>query len=293
MSESLEIWAEQSKILVHCMVGAGTLEEALDLNIRFATLFWGKYIETELRHEGDHTAVIFREPLEQGRDGLIRAMWPLIATLSQLEFLAGGPLKGVSGRVPTPACVPRSTVALLFRGLLAYNADEAALVIPKHLLQRPVVARARDIPAFFEKFMLITVTGVQAPIKMRPMIEALLRSGKISNPDASADLPSLATRLHQSVATIRRRLRSEGTTFRSIKDDVFDDIAKAWLRETDYTIEAIATMLGYSDTYGFRRAFHRRNAIPPLSYRHKAGLRKGADLHNNSHPKQTVGPEQV
>jgi hypothetical protein len=62
-------------------MGRGTLEEAIKLNVRFATA------------------------------------WPLVATLGQLEFLAGGQLLGVSGRVCNSECLPRSTVALLFMRL--------------------------------------------------------------------------------------------------------------------------------------------------------------------------------
>lgn len=208
MANSLETWAEQSKILVHCMVSAGTLEEAMRLHVRCATAFWGEYIETELRSEGDNIAIIFRESLEAGADGLIRAMWPLIATLSQLEFLVGGPLQGVCGRVRNPECLPRSTVALMFGNPLSYDAQEAALVVPASQLHRAVVARAADIPTFFEKFMSTTVDGNRRPPATRSLIETLIQSDKQRSSGAPADLPSIARRLGCSPATVRRRSQS-------------------------------------------------------------------------------------
>jgi AraC-like DNA-binding protein len=269
MSDSLATWAEQSRILVHCMASAGTLKEAIKLNVRFATAFWGDQVQTEMRDENGGAALIFRESIEAGPDGLIRAMWPLIATLSQLEFLAGGPLPGISGRVRNSECLPQSTVALLFRGSLSYRATEAALLVPANLLRRAVVARAADIPAFFDGFMATTVSRSRghSSASMRDPIEKLIRSDKLRRTGAPVDLPSVATRLGCSVATIRRRLRDEGTSFRKLKDDVFENLAKIWLQESDLSVEAIAERLGYSSSYAFRRSFHRRNRLSPLAYR--------------------------
>jgi AraC-like DNA-binding protein len=267
MSDSLETWAEQSKILVHCMVGAATLEEAMKLHVRFSTIFWGEHIETTMRNEGNAVALIFRESVESGPEGLIRAMWPVIATLSQLEFLAGVQLRGVSARVTNSRCLPQSTVALLFRGPLKYDAADTALVITADQLSRAVVARAEDIPTFFKNFMETTVATNRRPANLGCAVWTLIHSTKRRDNSAPVDLRGIATRLGCSAATLRRGLRLEGTAFRQIKDNALDDLAKTWLREGNNSIEQIAELLGFSNTYSFRWAFHRQNGLSPIAYR--------------------------
>lgn len=266
MAESLRDWAEQSRILMHCMVGAATLGEAMTLNARFADFFWGDSIRTEVRDEGEVVALVFHEAQGTGVDGLIGAMWPLIATLRQLEFLAGEPLHGVYGRVRNPQILPQATARLLFRHPIHYDAGETALIITVEHMRRAVVARAADVPAFFEHYMYQAV-GKSGTQSMRVRVATLLRVDRVRQTAAPSDLPGVAARLGCSEATVRRHLRDEGTTFRAVREEVLDSLAKTWLRETDHSIEQIAAMLGYSDPYGFRRAFRRRNPIPPNTYR--------------------------
>lgn len=40
-----------------------------------------------------------------------------------------------------------------------------------------------------------------------------------------------------------------------------------YLRETDYSVEAIAEELGYRDTANFRRAFRKSEGCSPIEYR--------------------------
>lgn len=270
MEGSVATWAEQSRILLHCMVGATTLTEAMVLNARFSPVFWGDRNRMEIRDDGDAVALVFHEAQGSGVDGLIGAMWPLIATLRQLEFLAGEPLNGVYGRLRNGSCLPQSTAKLLFRHPIHYDAAEAALVVPADQMRRAVVVRAGDVAAFFEHFMFQTVTGSGMIQDMRSRVETVLRSDRLRQTQASADLPSVAARLGCSTATLRRRLLAEGTTFRTVREDVLDSLARTWLQETDHSIEQIAAMLGYSDPYGFRRAFRRRNPMSPSEYRTRA-----------------------
>lgn len=77
----------------------------------------------------------------------------------------------------------------------------------------------------------------------------------------------MAAELSIHPRTLRRRLESEGTTYRSILADVRRVLAIEYLRTTRMTTEEIAERLGYSDASNFRHAFVRWTGHSPQDYR--------------------------
>ena len=73
-----------------------------------------------------------------------------------------------------------------------------------------------------------------------------------------------------SQRTLNRRLQMENASFRQLKSEALARWAKQYLRETDYSVEAIAEELGYTDTANFRRAFRKSEGCSPIDYRQSA-----------------------
>ena len=85
----------------------------------------------------------------------------------------------------------------------------------------------------------------------------------------------MARLLHCSERTLRRNLGNEGTSYRSLSDQVSAQIAMKYLRDTDLNVEAVALTMGYDEPSNFRRAFRRWTGESPTSYRE--GQRLGQD----------------
>ena len=268
MAEAPEDWAERSAILLHLMTGGATIGEAITMLVRFAQTVWGSHLRLEFVDEGEVGGLLFHE-LDRPADeaGLICALWSLRANLSQLEFLAGGELDGVSGRVCFGQCLPGTVTNLLFGRPLVFGAADTALIIPKSELSRAVAVRASDIPRFLAHFMRTMVGAYRSANTLRSLISTLICDDRLRGSGEPADMPTVARRLGLSAATARRRLQDEGATFREVKAEALDQLAKLWLLERGRTIEHISDRLGYSDPHAFRRAFHRRNGVSPRSYR--------------------------
>ena len=81
------------------------------------------------------------------------------------------------------------------------------------------------------------------------------------------DVTQVAKCLHVSERTLRRRLETESTSFRSIFDEIRDLLAREYLTKTELTIADIAHLLDYAETVSFRRAFARWNQLTPSAYR--------------------------
>jgi AraC-like DNA-binding protein len=80
--------------------------------------------------------------------------------------------------------------------------------------------------------------------------------------DGLQDQTVVATRLAFSVATLRRRLAAEGTSFRELRHEVLNESAKLRLSGSS-AIGDVAEELGFSDCRSFTRAFKGWNGVTP------------------------------
>lgn len=76
--------------------------------------------------------------------------------------------------------------------------------------------------------------------------------------------------LEISARTLKRRLKDEGVTFRSILEDVRICEAERLLRTTDISVVEIAQAVGYSHSSSFTRAFGKKNGQSPTQTRGNA-----------------------
>ncbi|SVD29225.1 uncharacterized protein METZ01_LOCUS382079, partial [marine metagenome] len=70
-----------------------------------------------------------------------------------------------------------------------------------------------------------------------------------------------------SKRTLARRLQTENTSFRELKDELQVSLAIDYLRDTGLSVEAVAVLLNYHDSSSFRRAFKRWTAMTPQQFR--------------------------
>jgi AraC-like DNA-binding protein len=255
--------AAQWQLVMHAMVTAPDIEEAINRLIRFGKVVWGDRGPTALRCEEDRAVLAFAEPFRAGPEGLIAAIWLLALTLCELEFLAGIRFGEASGRVVHESLLPDGILRLLFAAPIAFDAGEVALVFPSSLLHRPVIARAADLPHFFGQLLPLTLGAGCAPLTMRSMVAGLVRDDKLGPEFRVPTLENVATRLGISTATLRRRLRDEGLTYRLVKEEVYNTLARGWLSQRDISVGEVGLRLGFSDGFAFRRFFHRLNGVAP------------------------------
>lgn len=96
---------------------------------------------------------------------------------------------------------------------------------------------------------------------------AAVRSVLIASGAPFPDLDGTAKRLATSSRSLRRRLREEGTSFRSLLDEVRSTIADEWLEDPKRSITEIGLDLGYTDAANFTRAYRRANGVSPSAAR--------------------------
>ncbi len=82
-----------------------------------------------------------------------------------------------------------------------------------------------------------------------------------------SSLESVARALNMSSRTLRRKLAAQGPTFQKILNEVRQQLAIEFLRNTDMSSEEIADRLGFSDAANFRHAFKKWTDKTPSAFR--------------------------
>ena len=72
-----------------------------------------------------------------------------------------------------------------------------------------------------------------------------------------------------SAPTLRRRLKAENVTFQELKDQCRCEAAIAYLSRPDLSINAVATLMGFTDPSAFHRSFKKWTGMPPGEYRQR------------------------
>lgn len=82
-----------------------------------------------------------------------------------------------------------------------------------------------------------------------------------------SEVADIARAFWMSTRTLTRRLEEEGRTFRAIRDDLRRDSAVQLLTQSRASIDSIATLVGFSNTAAFSRAFKSWMGKTPTDYR--------------------------
>jgi AraC-like DNA-binding protein len=80
-------------------------------------------------------------------------------------------------------------------------------------------------------------------------------------------LSAIGKELAMSTRALQRLLKENGTTYRTLLDEVRNERAMAYLRATQYSDSEVAFLLGFEDPNSFYRAFRAWNGVSPSEFR--------------------------
>lgn len=152
----------------------------------------------------------------------------------------------------------------IFHCTLAFESDCTALTFDKRFLSAPVIRDKSEVLQFLKTS--------PADLLSRPD-ESNTFTGKIRGligRDFSKPLPDfewIATELHTSPQTLRRRLKQENTSFQEIKDLLRRDMAIYYLSRQELSINDISANVGFTEPSTFHRAFKKWTGVTPGAYR--------------------------
>jgi AraC-like DNA-binding protein len=168
-----------------------------------------------------------------------------------------------------------------FGAKVTYGATHNMIVMRRERLDVPMLRASPEMSKAFEHQARRTLEKLfdkdSLADRVRNEVAAQLRTGQ-------ANMGEAARRLAMGVATLRRKLEDDGTTFRDIVDELREELALAHLATRDVSVSEIAFLLGFSNVRAFGRAFRRWTGQSPSEFR--AGRRDARA--EDSQPVQAV-----
>jgi AraC-like DNA-binding protein len=250
-------------MMCHAVIGSETLGQALSRYCRFYQLF-----ETGLApvlEEDEELARVFLQE-RSGADALKSYLHELLlfnthrfASWLVQEHL---PIQVVQFRTAPEA--PALDYRHMFLGNpVEFEQPRSQLVISREVLDKRIVQNETSLRHFLRHPALIMLTQNYAISSWSSQVRNLVRKQLHDIPE----LNDVANTLEVHPQTLRRRLATEGTTFKDIKNQVRRDTALHFLGKQGLSIEEISYRAGFSESSAFIRAFKGWTGVTPYTYR--------------------------
>ncbi|AWN45724.1 AraC family transcriptional regulator [Methylobacterium terrae] len=208
-------------------------------------------------------ATVSYAPYEPETEGVALHCERAVATLTNvLRSLCG--MKWNPDEVLLPRLHPLDSTPYtgFFRAPVRFAQEIAALVFPARLLRRSVVGANPLVRASAERRIRQFEAAIPSDVtdEVRRHLRSRIVQNRIEKDEVARNLA-----IHQR--TLGRRLKAEGTTFRSIANQTRLGIAKQLLADTDMSLAQISSVLEFSEPAAFTHAFRRWTGTAPSAWR--------------------------
>jgi AraC-like DNA-binding protein len=257
-------------LLCHAVVGQGTVERALRQALRGFNLFFDD-LAVSLVLQGREARVLIANRIDAATadsDARRFADETLLVMLNGLLcWLAGRRVALARLEMAHPRPPHADEYRRMFSPELRFGAARSAMVFDARVLAARVAADAAGLKAFLrdapQSVFLKLGSDAHAGLAER-LRRRLLRAGA-----RAPTLELLATELRLSPATLRRRLKAEGTNWQRMKDEARHGRALQLLAEDGLSVGDVAARLGFEDASAFHRAFRKWTGEAPGRWRRR------------------------
>ncbi|NWN92244.1 AraC family transcriptional regulator [Marinobacter adhaerens] len=180
------------------------------------------------------------------------------------SWLVGQPVELKKAEFDYPRPAHGDEYRHIFHCPLAFESEHTALTFDNRFLSAPVIRARPEIHQFLKTSPADLLSRPDESNTFTGQIRGLI--GR----DFSRPLPDfdwIASELHTSPQTLRRRLKQENTSFQEIKDLLRRDTAIYYLGRPELSINDIAEKVGFTEPSTFHRAFKKWTGVTPGAYR--------------------------
>lgn len=271
--------------MTHAALGARTGRHALQRAVHFMRLVLDD-LSAEIDIDAQRVRVTLAHRAGTATPTLFAYATWFILVYGLLCWLVGRRIPLIAARFRCAAPAAAAEYQLMFCDDMAFDQPESWFELAPAFLDLPVMQNADTARAFLRNapgnFVVKYRHAGAFAARVRRTLRALPATAW---PDADA----IAQRLHVAPATLRRRLREEGHSCQSIKDELRRDLAVAALRETRRSIADIAASVGFAEPSAFHRAFRKWTGQRPAEFRAASAVQAHKDAAAQSGPSAKFG----
>jgi AraC-like DNA-binding protein len=253
-------------LIAHLVSHAPTLREALGLCSQFQRLVLDDS-QLTLREAGTAATLEYDFARAGERADRMHAEFVMGGLLRLLRMLVGplGNAQSVSFDYPRPP--HHREYARLFGGVERFDQRAFRFEFERALLDRP---QMHQHPALYSMLRAEAERALdRVTVGMTPSDQ--IRQYLLARPPARIpDIARAARDLGISGRSLRRRLATDGTSYRTLVRATLETSAGHMLRDPARSIQETAHALGFSDAGAFHRAFKRWTGMTPKQYRNRS-----------------------
>jgi len=191
----------------------------------------------------------------------------LVSFLSFIQWVTLGSIKPLRASLKRekPDVGVAHAFSSAFNCPITYQGEANCLYFSEEAMAFPlptadeVISKIHDANA---NQVIENMTGGEFSTKVRNKLIEHLPSGE-------PKLDKIALELNVSSSTLKRRLQSENSSFKSLLDQVREQLAIGYLENRDLSLTEITYLLGFSESSVFNRAFKRWKGISPRQWQNK------------------------
>ena len=248
-------------LLCHAVLHAGTLERALRRALQFLNVVLDDP-RGELRIRDGMAHVILTDAGPPRPAFAYRAYWLILMGVACWLIGRRIPLRTLDFACPAP--VHRQDYHKFFGAPVLFDQPVTRLVFSSSYLSLPIIRSDVALESFLREAPANILIRYRHDNDLSARVRAQLNALPIAEWPSFAEL---AAGLGMSVPTLRRRLRGEGQSFSTIKDELRFVAAERLLQENRLSVAEVAAELGYSEPSAFYRAFHKWIGQSPGRFR--------------------------
>lgn len=250
-------------MMCHAVIGSDTLGQALSRYCRFFALFKECGLVPVFTLDGD-TAVVRLQSASGFNPDPYLVELSLFNTHRFCSWLVQEHLPITLATLSyAPAAQPDDYRAMFLANPVQFEQPECTLQFAAPLLEKPVLQSEQSLRRFLRHPALFLLMQQYVRNSWTTRVRELLRRDLMHMPE----LTGIAAELELHPQTLRRRLATEGTTFKDIKNQLRRDVALHYLGRRGLSIEDIAHRAGFSESSAFIRAFKGWTGVTPYAYR--------------------------
>lgn len=177
-----------------------------------------------------------------------KAMSSLFATVT---FVTGAPPPVVEIRLSYPPPPHAALYREYWPYPIHFDAGCNRVTMEASVLDRPVLTANPQVAEVCQ----VQCRELLARLRDCDELVEGIRRLIVASPGRFPRETDMAAKLAMSDRTLRRRLRERSTTYQEILDEVRAELALGYLASTSLSVDEIASLLGFTETTAFRRAF--------------------------------------
>lgn len=260
------------RMMCYAIIHCENLGKAMHRACRFFSIFYERPFHLQLELDADMAAMGYPkfdglpERYTQASDAYALSAWQRFCSwligrsleLEKVHFCGSEPAN--------PAKYEE-----LFQAPVMFEQVQSRFYFPASYLQCPITQTERSLREFLKHapYQLMSAEGENETGSLVSQVKTLMG---YNFTEGFPSFEQIASALHMSAPTLRRHLKREGTSYQALKDNCRSDAAVAYLSRPDLSINAVATLMGFTDPSAFHRSFKKWTGMPPGQFRAKQSV---------------------